>query len=287
MEYQKAQPVKLREVGKDEKWLQDRINEDPTILGLGELSVYRKERIQSTGGRVDFVLADPEDDTLRYEVEVMLGTLNESHIIRTIEYWDVERRKYPALTHHAVIIAEDITNRFFNVISLMNKAIPIIAIQLNAFTFEKNLFLNFVKILDLAEPSIDEEDGSQEFVGRNYWDARANANSMKIFDALISAVKTIAEPRITYNRGHIAIGTSSRNFMWCHPRKKPYLYFELRVGEDRELILKRFEDAEVGCNRHRNSEILNITSLTERELDENKELIIEAIRLGEQNSHQD
>ena len=217
----------------------------------------------------------------------MLGTLNESHIIRTIEYWDVERRKYPALTHHAVIIAEDITNRFFNVISLMNKAIPIIAIQLNAFTFEKNLFLNFVKILDLAEPSIDEEDGSQEFVGRNYWDARANANSMKIFDALISAVKTIAEPRITYNRGHIAIGTSCRNFMWCHPRKKPYLYFELRVGEDRELILKRFEDAEVGCNRHRNSEILNITSLTERELDENKELIIEAIRLGEQNSHQD
>ena len=27
MEYKKAQPVKLREVGKDERWLQDRVNE--------------------------------------------------------------------------------------------------------------------------------------------------------------------------------------------------------------------------------------------------------------------
>ncbi len=287
MEYKKAQPVKLRSVGKDEKWLQDVINDDPSVIGLGELSVYRREKIQSTKGRVDFVLADPEDDTIRYETEIMLGTLNESHIIRTIEYWDVERRKYPDLTHRAVIVAEDITNRFFNVISLMNKAIPIIAIQLNAFTFENNLFLNFVKVLDLVETNESEEEGEQEIVGRNYWDARANVNSMKIFDVLMDAIKTVSEPRITYNRGHLAIGTTGRNFMWCHPRKKPYLYFELRVGEDRELMLKKFEDAEIDCNLHRNSEILKISSLTEKEFNENKDLIIEAIRLGEQNSHQD
>ena len=89
MEYKKSEPVKLREVGKDEKWLQDRIDDDPSILGLGELAVYRREKIQPTGGRIDFVLSDPEDETVRYETEIMLGTLNESHIIRTIEYWDV------------------------------------------------------------------------------------------------------------------------------------------------------------------------------------------------------
>ncbi|MBE0681286.1 MAG: hypothetical protein IH589_05180 [Anaerolineales bacterium] len=286
MEYKKAQPVKLREVGKDEKWLQDLINDDPAILGLGELSVYRREKIQTTKGRVDFVLADPEDDTIRYETEIMLGTLNESHIIRTIEYWDVERRKYPSLTHRAVVVAEDITNRFFNVISLMNKAIPIIAIQLNAFTYENNLFLNFVKVLDLVETSEDEDQGGQDVVDRNYWDKRANVKSMKILDILTSAVKAISEPRITYNRGHIAIGTTGRNFMWCHPRKNPYLFFELRIGEDRELIIKKFEGTEVECNQHRNPEIVNI-SITEKEFDENKDLIIEAIQLGEQNSHQD
>lgn len=286
MEYKKAQPVKLREVGKDEKWLQDRINEDPSILGLGELSVYRKERLQTTGGRVDFVLADPEDDTIRYEVEVMLGTLNESHIIRTIEYWDIERRKYPSFTHYAVIIAEDITNRFFNVISLMNKSIPIIAIQLNSFTFENNLFINFVKILDLVETGEDEEHDIQDRVDRVYWDKKANKISMDIFDAFIEIIKTIAPPKITYNRGHIAIGTSSRNFMWCHPRKNPYIFFELRVGEDREAILKKLVEAGVDCDRHRQSDILKI-SIDESKLQKNKNFIIEIFEMSEKNSHQD
>jgi hypothetical protein len=51
-----------------------------------------------------------------YEVEIMLGSTDESHIIRTIEYWDIEKRRFPSKDHKAVIVAEDITNRFFNVI---------------------------------------------------------------------------------------------------------------------------------------------------------------------------
>lgn len=286
MEYKKAVLVKLRDIGKDEKWLQDRIDEDPSILGLGELGVYRRERIQSTKGRVDFILADPEDDTIRYETEIMLGTLNESHIIRTIEYWDVERRKYPTLTHRAVIVAEDITNRFFNVIGLMNKAIPIIAIQLNAFTFEDNLFLNFVKVLDLVETTEDDEqDSPQDTVDRSYWDAKSNEISMELFDSLIEIIRNISQPRITYNRGHIAIGTTGRNFMWCHPRKNPYIYFELRVGNERDEYIKKFEAVRIECNPHRNLEIIK-TSLTQQELLENKTLIAEAITVSEQFSHQ-
>ena len=105
----------------------------------------------------------------------MLGTLNESHIIRTIEYWDVERRKYPSLTHYAVIVAENITNKINNVIGLMNKSIPIIGIQLNAFVFENNLFLNFVKVLDLVETfEDDQEEDNQDPVDRAYWVTRSN-----------------------------------------------------------------------------------------------------------------
>src|SRR4030095_7004937 len=104
MEYKKSEPVRLRDVGKDEKWLQDQIDKDPSILGLGELSVVKREKIQFAGGRIDFVLSDPDDDTLRYEAEIMLGKLNESHIIRAIEYWDVERRRYPSFEPKAVIV---------------------------------------------------------------------------------------------------------------------------------------------------------------------------------------
>lgn len=41
-------------------------------------------------------------------------------MIRTIEYWDIERKRYPQYEHCAVIIAEDITSRFLNVIQLFN-----------------------------------------------------------------------------------------------------------------------------------------------------------------------
>ena len=41
-EYTKTKPTKLRDVGLDEKWLQEKINEDTSILGLGDLIVIQK-----------------------------------------------------------------------------------------------------------------------------------------------------------------------------------------------------------------------------------------------------
>jgi hypothetical protein len=41
--------VSLHELGKNEKWLQDLIAADPSVLGLGDLTLFRKELSQSTG----------------------------------------------------------------------------------------------------------------------------------------------------------------------------------------------------------------------------------------------
>jgi hypothetical protein len=98
-----------------EKWIQDRIADDPSILGLGDLDLKGKERVQPNAGRLDLLLQHP-DLNQRYEVEIQLGSTNESHIIRTIEYWDIERKRYPQYDHCAVIVAEDITTRLLNVI---------------------------------------------------------------------------------------------------------------------------------------------------------------------------
>ena len=92
MEIKKATPVRLRDLGLDERWLQDRIEEDPAILGIGDVNIVRREKTQTSGGRIDFLMYDPDRER-RYEVEVMLGALDASHIIRTIEYWDVERQQ--------------------------------------------------------------------------------------------------------------------------------------------------------------------------------------------------
>src|SRR4029077_20223000 len=88
-------------------------------------------------------------DTLkRYEVELQLGSTDESHIIRTIEYWDVERKRYPQYEHTAVIVAEDITSRFLNVIQLFNGNIPLVALKMTAFKINDEIALTFVKVLD-------------------------------------------------------------------------------------------------------------------------------------------
>src|SRR5688572_19501298 len=117
MDFTKFETVSIKHHPElDEKWVQARIAEDPSILGLGDVVLRDKERPQPRAGRLDLLLQEAESNR-RYEVEVQLGPSDESHIIRTIEYWDIERRRYPQYEHTAVIIAEDITSRFLNVIS--------------------------------------------------------------------------------------------------------------------------------------------------------------------------
>jgi hypothetical protein len=140
----------IRECGLDELWLQDQIAKDPSILGLGELELVKREKSQSSGGRLDVLLADTDDGSM-YEIEVMLGATDETHIIRTIEYWDLEKRRYPQRQHTAVLVAEKITRRFFNVIQLLSLSIPIIAIQASIVEGEGQKMLHFTTVLDVYE----------------------------------------------------------------------------------------------------------------------------------------
>jgi hypothetical protein len=213
VEIKKAVPTRLRELGLNETWLQSRIEEDPGLLGLGSLQVIRRERQQSSGGRIDFLLYDLEDET-RYEVEIMLGALDESHIIRTIEYWDIERQRYPTYEHRAVIVAEEITARFFNVIRLLNRAVPLIAIQLTAIPLSKDeIILHGIKVLDIFEEADPEDEIAGEQVDRKYWERRASPSALSAMDAIIALVNTeIAPSQVTYNKNHIAVGTGGRNF---------------------------------------------------------------------------
>ncbi|WP_321538541.1 hypothetical protein [Flavobacterium piscinae] len=141
MKYLKPEIINLKSSAEyNEKWLQARIEEDPSIIGLGDLEFRYSEKMMVGGGRLDTILYDPESNR-RYEVEIQLGKTDESHIIRTLEYWDIERKRNPQYEHCAVIIAEDITSRFLNVISLFNGYIPFIAIQVKAIKVGDNISL--------------------------------------------------------------------------------------------------------------------------------------------------
>lgn len=274
--YVKAEQKRLRDLGLDEKWLQDKIVDDPTILGLGDVTIIDRERSQPTGGRLDFLLWEP-DEEIRYEVEIMLGRLDESHIIRTIEYWDIERTRFPQLEHRAVIIAEDITNRFFNIISILNRAVPIIAIQLAALQINDQFALNFTKILDVAELFGEDEAAPSERADRAFWEKNANPASMRVVDKVIALVpKADGPPRVTYNKGHVALGTSGRNFLWFHPRKKaPHCHMNLLLkGDERTEWITRLEEAGIRA-RPRVNEMS--VSLSEEEIARDERLIRELL----------
>jgi len=245
MDYVKSERATLRALGLDERWLQERILEDPSILGLGDLTLIQRERPQIPGGKLDFLLADPEEET-RFEVEVMLGQLDESHIIRCIEYWDVERTRFPQIEHRAVIVAEDITNRFFNVISILNRAVPIIAVQMSAVKIGERFTLAFTKVLDIADLVAQEVDPPGEPVDRTYWEKHSNPASIRVVDGLVELIQANGRsPKVTYNKYHIAVGTTGRQFLWGYPRKNaPHCFLDLRLsGEPRADWIRRLEEA--------------------------------------------
>lgn len=222
------------------------------MLGLGDLDIIRRERRQASGGRIDFLMHEPEED-IRFEIEIMLGALDETHIIRTIEYWDLERQRYPTHEHRAVIVAEEITSRFFNVIRLLNQAVPIIALQLNALKFGEAIFLQFTKVLDVYE-SVDEvEDSGGEQADKHYWEKRAHPASLEAANGIISMLPSQqGSPRVTYNRGHIAVGTVGRNFCWLHPRKSLHCHVELKLAtEARDAELRKLEEAGIAATAYK------------------------------------
>ncbi len=223
-----------------EKWLQDTIANDPSILGLGELELIDRERVQERSGRLDLLLSD--GDSTRYEVELMLGQTDPSHIIRCIEYWDLERRRYPAYEHVAVIVAEDITSRFLNIISLMSGNIPMIAIQLSALKIGDQLALNFVTVMNQTSLRRDDEaEVASAEVDRGYWDARVGQSIMKIADGLLDLVNQNGKRKcyLKYLKGHAGISEDGdwRNLIGILP-KRAYLHFRIRVQEPEAWIAK-------------------------------------------------
>ncbi|MHB1157343.1 MAG: hypothetical protein ACYC26_10975 [Phycisphaerales bacterium] len=250
LKLKKAVPQRLRTLGVDEKWLQEQLVLDPSLLGLGDLRVIQQQKIQPTGGRLDLLLSDPDTET-RYEVEIMLGATDESHIIRTIEYWDIERQRYPLFEHRAVIVAEEITSRFFNVIRLLNRAIPLIAIQLSAFRADDGVVLQFIRVLDTYEFSneTEEEETPESPADRSYWEGKSNPDSLRVVDVLKTMLPSPETTRITYNRYGIALGTSGYQFAWCYPRSKaPHCTVEIKVlSEERQAMLESLQNAGVSA----------------------------------------
>jgi hypothetical protein len=233
LQYAKASKIWLKEHPDfDETWLRNIIAKDSSILGLGDLEFKEAERIQPKAGRLDLLFEDTELDK-RYEVEIMLGRVDESHIIRCIEYWDIERKRLPNLDHCAVLVAEEITSRFLNVISLFNGAIPMIALQLNAMQLGENVILNFTRVLDEISSGVAEEEelSEREVTDRQYWLEKGSDISLRLADECMDIIREIDPSLVmTYNKYYMGLRQGNRaNNIVVFKAKKKFLRVEIRV----------------------------------------------------------
>ncbi|EPF5123459.1 hypothetical protein ACSSUI_003439 [Vibrio cholerae] len=246
--YTKPEKVNLKnDPSYNEKWVQNIIAEDPSILGLGDLILKDKERAHSDAGRLDLLCQDSESNK-RYEIEIQLGKTDESHIIRTIEYWDLEKKRYPQYEHAAVIIAEEITTRFLNVINLFNGSIPLVAIQMQAFKVGDQISLIFTTVLnEIKRGLVDEDEEVYEITDRTYWEKRASKSTLEMTDELITLIKTLdqdLEPK--YNKFYIGLAKNAgqiNNFVIFRP-KKDWVRLEPRLAKSDE-IQSKLEEAGV------------------------------------------
>ena len=259
----------------NEKVIQDYIFENPSVLGLGELEPIVKEKTQPSGGRLDMLFRD--DDNNRYEVELQLGATDPSHIIRTLEYWNTEKKRYPQYDHTAVIIAEDITTRFQNVISLFNNQIPLIALQINATkTGDGNIALAFIKVMDKVELGTDEEEYVVQ-TDRAYWEKLVGKNSMELTDALFECLGDKKEGyEKKYNKFYIGVtkGGIAKNFISFHP-KKSFVLMKIKSNEIPEITEKLEENLEINYNKRESLYMLKFKKVSE--FKDNEEYLLKLI----------
>ena len=258
----------------NEKWLQDIIAEDPSIIGIGDVILKDKERIHQGAGRLDLLLQDA-DGIERYEVEIQLGATDESHIIRTIEYWDIERKRYPQYNHTAIIIAEDITSRFLNVISLFNGSIPLMAIQVCAIQTAEGVGLHFTKVLDVQQLGlVDEDEEVAEVTNRDYWLKRGTPKTVAMADKLLSYIHEFdPDAELNYNKFYIGlkINSRSKNYAIFRP-KKNFIGLEIKMPqtEENDEIINQAEIANLDYSKRYGYYRL---SIYERDLEEKSDFI--------------
>lgn len=223
--------VSIRSAGLNEYWLQDKIFENPASLGLGDnLIPIQREKKQSSGGRLDILLQDPDDNNALYEVEVMLGETDESHIIRTLEYWDLERKRFPQRQHYAVLIAEHVTRRFYNVVQLLSFNFPLIAIEAQLLEVCGKHALNFVKVMDVYQEQ--GLDVSEEVVDEKHW----KKNAHWVLSAAIALMQrlsgSVSNMKLNYTKSYISIMYSNSNLFYIYKRAEPNIRLEIGVRDE-------------------------------------------------------
>ena len=143
--------MRLRALGHDEHWLQDQLAADPTLLGLGDVTLVAQELHQTGGGYLDLLV---ERDDTYFSVEVQLDGVDASHAFRALEYWTRNRARWPDRRHVGVMVAEQINTRYGTALRSLAADLPLVVIELAADRDGDGLIALTTKMV-AAHPDLD------------------------------------------------------------------------------------------------------------------------------------
>ena len=140
--------------------------------------------------------------------------------------------------HCAVIVAEDITGRFLNVIHLFNGIIPIIAIQMQAYELADGVALTFTKVIDELE--LGEDDSTTIVKGtttRLDYENNVPKAILEMVDGLFKMLTAIdPQYELKYTKYYIGLARSGvvSNFIQFRP-KQNFLKLTFRCTQSQDL----------------------------------------------------
>lgn len=189
------------------------------------------------------------------------------------------RKRYPQYDHCAVIVAEDITARFLNVIGLFNGVIPLIAIQMTALKVGDHLALLFTTVLDELTLGPLDEDEEKDVTDRAYWENRGTPATVRMADQLLEIIHTFdPQLELKYNKFYIGIAKEGQpnNFVIFRAKKK-HLGFEPRLSQSEDTE-KRLEEAGLDLMDYDKKWGRYRIRLTHEDVESHKELLTDMLR---------
>jgi hypothetical protein len=142
--------VTINDLGKDEAWMSTWLAEEPSRLGLGELSAADGDE---DGDASTFVATD-EDRC--FSVDVQLGELEPSRGFGVLDHWARNRVRHPDKSHVAVLVTEVVSDRYQTTLETLAEHLPLVVIELQAWKGENEAIV--VPHIALSSQDVDLSD---------------------------------------------------------------------------------------------------------------------------------
>jgi hypothetical protein len=141
------------ELEQDESFLRDWFKEQPSRLGLGDLDVADADPVQDDDGNPAFIASN--DDTY-FSVDVRLGEMEASGGFQLLDNWARNRVRHLDKTHVAVLVTENVGDRYRTTLETLTEHLPLIVVELQVWKGETEAIL--VPHVALASEDVDLSD---------------------------------------------------------------------------------------------------------------------------------